>query len=372
MRRSKAVTFLLGVIPGLPQIYLGYSGRGILIMALTAFYTLGVIFLAAAVGSSNFLVLLLPLPFVWLGAWVDAFLLFPGRAAEPAQQLTGRTDTLQRELLILAALVPGGGQMYLGEMDRGLPLAVFFFGWLTFVGFLAAGVAGGFITLWGLLPIIWVYSFFDALEGWRARERGVGASRPGLVAELDTALLHGGRSGAVAAALSLVPGVGHMYLGQMEKGLSLLGGFLLVLFVNNLLRLNLAFVVLPLLWFYSAFDVLGELPLLAQTSGPNAARFSSGNQRTVQRWLGYALVGAGLLLLVDRLLVPQLDPRLVRYLQPVAVAVILMVVGVRLLLGTRVPGRAAEKGAAGRSAVEEGAAEKEPNENNSEREGGGA
>ena len=33
---------------------------------------------------------------------------------------------VKAEPLILAALIPGGGQMYLGETDRGLPLLVAF------------------------------------------------------------------------------------------------------------------------------------------------------------------------------------------------------------------------------------------------------
>jgi len=42
-----------------------------------------------------------------------------------------------------------------GETDRGLPLLVGFFGWLTFSSYLAVNFAGGFIVLWGLLPVIW-------------------------------------------------------------------------------------------------------------------------------------------------------------------------------------------------------------------------
>ena len=243
----------------------------------------------------------------------------------------------ERELLVLAALIPGGGQMYLGETARGLPLLVGFFGWLTFSSYLAVNFAGGFIVLWGLLPVIWAYSFFDALQGWQCKSAVANNMRPSLAQELEQAFTDGGRSSAWAGILSLIPGLGHMYLGQLDKGLGIMAGFLLIVLLNNFLRFNFAFVAVPLLWFYSVFDTLAQLPMLKEGKSFTATTETPA----AGRWLGYALVGGGVLLLVERLLIPFMDPQLIQYLQPLVLALVLIIVGVRLLFGARVPEKTA-------------------------------
>ena len=62
-------------------------------------------------------------------------------------------------------------------------------------------------------------------------------------------------SNALAFVLSAFPGVGHMYLGLMTRGLSLAGTFVLVFIVNSLVRIDagpLPFLVIA----YAAFDAL--------------------------------------------------------------------------------------------------------------------
>ena len=340
-KKSKLATFLLSVIPGLPQIYLGHAGRGLLILGLTALYTMGVFFLALVTGGRGVLLLLLAIPLIWLIGLVDAFVLLSRSNAEPFVASTEDTENTmpgkERELLVLAALIPGGGQMYLGETDRGLPLLVGFFGWLTFSSYLAVNFAGGFIVLWGLLPVIWAYSFFDALQGWQCKSAVANNMRPSLAQELEQAFTDGGRSSAWAGILSLIPGLGHMYLGQLDKGLGIMAGFLLIVLLNNFLRFNFAFVAVPLLWFYSVFDTLAQLPMLKEGKSSTATTETPA----AGRWLGYALVGGGVLLLVERLLIPFMDPQLIQYLQPLVLALVLIIVGVRLLFGAQVPEKTA-------------------------------
>lgn len=333
-QKSKLVTFLLSVIPGLPQIYLGYASRGLLILGLTTLCTMVVLLLALVTGARAVLVVLLVLPVIWLIGLVDAFALLSRSDTKLSEE--NAEDVMlgkDQELLILAALIPGGGQMYLGETDRGLPLLVGFFGWLTFSSYLAVNFAGGFIVLWGLLPVIWAYSFFDALQGWQCRLKGTGITRPPLVQELEQMLAGGGRNGVWAAILSLIPGLGHMYLGQLDKGLGIMAGFLLIVLLNNFLQFNFAFVAVPLLWFYSVFDTLAQLPTLKEEKPSTAATGTPA----AGRWLGYVLVGGGVLLLVERLWIPFMDPHLIQYLQPLVLALVLIAVGVKLLFGARMP-----------------------------------
>lgn len=61
-------------------------------------------------------------------------------------------------LTFACALVPGCGQMYQGFMKRGLSLLFWFFAVIGVAAMLHIGV----ICL--LLPIIWLYSFFDTFN----------------------------------------------------------------------------------------------------------------------------------------------------------------------------------------------------------------
>ncbi len=54
--------------------------------------------------------------------------------------------------------------------------------------------------------------------------------------------------------LSLFPGAGHMYMGFMKKGVSLMSAFFTVIFVATFLDVAQLLFVLPILWFYSFFD----------------------------------------------------------------------------------------------------------------------
>ena len=53
---------------------------------------------------------------------------------------------------------------------------------------------------------------------------------------------------------SLMPGAGHMYLGFMKLGISLMSIFLFVIFISSWLSIGPLLFVLPLIWFYSFFD----------------------------------------------------------------------------------------------------------------------
>ena len=57
---------------------------------------------------------------------------------------------------------------------------------------------------------------------------------------------------------SLLPGAGHMYMGFMKMGLSLMAVFFFVIFLSNWLMIGPLLFVLPLIWFYSFFDCINK------------------------------------------------------------------------------------------------------------------
>lgn len=57
---------------------------------------------------------------------------------------------------------------------------------------------------------------------------------------------------------SLLPGAGHMYMGFMKMGLSLMAAFFFLIFLSTWLRIGPLLFVLPLIWFYSFFDCINK------------------------------------------------------------------------------------------------------------------
>lgn len=57
---------------------------------------------------------------------------------------------------------------------------------------------------------------------------------------------------------SLMPGAGHMYLGFMKMGLSLMAAFFFLIFLSSWLSIGPLLFVLPLIWFYSFFDCMNK------------------------------------------------------------------------------------------------------------------
>ena len=54
---------------------------------------------------------------------------------------------------------------------------------------------------------------------------------------------------------SLLPGAGEMYMGFMKKGVSIMFTFFLIIFLAVWLNLGPLMFIMPILWFYSFFNV---------------------------------------------------------------------------------------------------------------------
>lgn len=57
---------------------------------------------------------------------------------------------------------------------------------------------------------------------------------------------------------SMFPGAGHMYIGFMKQGVSIMTSFFLLCFFSSWLYLGPLILFTPVLWFYSFFDVLNK------------------------------------------------------------------------------------------------------------------
>lgn len=114
-----------------------------------------------------------------------------------------------------------------------------------------------------------------------------------------------GKSGFMTFILSMIPGVGHMYLGLMNKGLVLMAGFMFMSFFTGWLNIPFLGFILPVMWFYSVFDAMNirkgsklEEDLDFDNIIPNIGMNIDASK------LGYGLIIIGGLILFEKILTP--------------------------------------------------------------------
>ncbi|MBC8079924.1 MAG: hypothetical protein H7X86_06240 [Gorillibacterium sp.] len=160
-------TILLSIIPGLGHFHLGLMQRGLtFLVSFFGFFTL-VTFVTFTTRVEGFFIFLLALPVIWLYCMFDAVQLVNRR--ERGEQLEDRSlfEDLERSreegkksrtIATVLAIFPGAGHMYLGLQRRGLQLMAAFLFSIYIMDTLHLSL---FLFL---IPLIWFYSLFDALQ----------------------------------------------------------------------------------------------------------------------------------------------------------------------------------------------------------------
>lgn len=149
---------------------------------------------------------------------------------------------------------------------------------------------------------------------------------------------------------SLIPGCGHMYMGFMKRGVSMLGLLFAIIFLS-VLFMDLIALLIFILWFYCFFEAINLMSLapeaFAQTrdsylfSDDNAGRFFQKHKRP----LGIALILLGVGALFVQLSNTLLDGvyfligdaayqtlySIIHYIPGVAASVLIIWLGIRLI-----------------------------------------
>ncbi|TYP75714.1 hypothetical protein BCM02_104395 [Paenibacillus methanolicus] len=252
-----------------------------------------------------------------------------------------RDDAGERFLTILLSFIPGLGHLSLGLMQRGLTFMIGFFGLLTMILFVTAlSGEGGFLVFLGVLPIIWLYGLFDAIRMVRRKQSGEPLLDRSIMEDWDDHRAGGRRSRLFATVLSILPGAGHMYLGLQRRGLQLMAGFLLSIYLLDTLELSLFLFLVPILWCYAFFDSLQMQSRYAMDGFVPDVPIVSGVMHQ-RKWLGLALIAMGLYYVGDRLLLDVFDVfglqywahELRYYFKTGFTALLLLGAGAKLLLG---------------------------------------
>ncbi|WP_138417969.1 hypothetical protein [Aquibacillus sediminis] len=166
-QNERFFTILLSLIPGVGHFHLGLNQRGLTLLAgFFGIFTM-IFFIAIVTNQGGFLIFLLALPIIWIYSLFDSIQLLNKKQAGETLEDKTIMDDLERfredgkkskMLATLLAIFPGAGHMYLGLQRRGLQLMIAFLLSIYILDILHLSI---FLFL---IPIIWFYSFFDALQ----------------------------------------------------------------------------------------------------------------------------------------------------------------------------------------------------------------
>lgn len=245
-------------------------------------------------------------------------------------------------LVFILSPVPGLSHLYLGWTRR----ALVFFG--VFVGLCVGGLTMGNISyqtsnmigplIVFVILLLWFIALAEALSlAGQNIEPGADGDEARILNTEEQGLLFISDRKLIALAFSAIPGAGHMFLGLIKQGAQLMAGFFLILLVSNWLHLNILAFVIPVIWFYSVFDIYHLLEDEEEMQLESSTLFDWFS--THPSWLGWGLIALGLLVIVQRIAGPALayllSDNIRSYIETTFIALILIGGGIKLLLGSK-------------------------------------
>lgn len=148
----------------------------------------------------------------------------------------------------------------------------------------------------------------------------------------------------LAILFGLMPGAGHMYLGLLKQGIELMSIFLLGFFLTDWLNLSIFMIVVPLVWFYSFFDVLNKSSSDQPLMDGDIAIFSWFEKSSLSpskrnKIIAYILIILGIICLFEKTVFPvaerYIDWELKHYIETGIVSILFILGGIKLLMGVK-------------------------------------
>lgn len=235
-------------------------------------------------------------------------------------------------IAFMLSVIPGLSHFYIGLKERALIFFMMFAGvFVGSVGLAALSQDGVFLVILFLgYPIIWLIAIIDMFSAWKKiemRELYNGET----VGNNNTVLDQRFNKKTVTMALSIIPGAGHMYLGQMEKGLIIMGAFFFSVFFMGWLGISFLLFLLPLIWFYSFFDAMYTVD-----GNTEDVDYKEINLPAVKpEWVGFGLIGLGVIIILERILYPLINWEIRRYVQTSIVSLVFIILGIFILKKNR-------------------------------------
>ena len=345
------IAFLLSVFPGGGQFYYGNIFRGMFYFFATVLPVILTIFLTMVTYADIFVLISLIGVFFYIVSFFDIILTSMRRKKLIAEGVEGTDPTTksiesERFFTIVLSFIPGLGHFQLGLMQRGLTFLTAFIGAGIMIFFVAVFVRQDvFLVFMAFLPILWIYSFFDAVQQLNRKQAGEELEDRSILEDFEKHNENGQKSKTLATLLSIFPGVGLMYLGYQQRGIQLLAGFLISIYVLDVLRLSLFFFIIPIIWFYSFFDGLQKSSQYGTTEVVDKPIIK--NLLSHKRWIGIGSIVLGIFFILDRVLIPSLAPRLANifqidfggwyyeYFHITVISLLFIAGGIKLLMGSK-------------------------------------
>lgn len=229
-------------------------------------------------------------------------------------------------IAFLLSAIPGLAHLYIGLKERALIFFMMFCGVLFgSVGLIGLSGRGDFIAIFVLgYPLLWLIALIDMFSAWKKIE--MKELYNGEVFN-NTIIDQKFNKKTVTLALSIIPGAGHMYLGYMEKGLFIMGAFFFSVFFMGWLGISLLLFLLPLIWFYSFFDAMH----IVDGSKEEVIEQEFKLPKVKHEWIGFGLIGLGLVIILERILYPLIEWEIRRYIQTSMVSLIFIILGIYIL-----------------------------------------
>ncbi|MBM6618848.1 hypothetical protein [Bacillus suaedaesalsae] len=140
------------------------------------------------------------------------------------------------------------------------------------------------------------------------------------------------KSKGLTFILSFVPGLGHFYLGLMNRGLQ----FMIMFFASTFLADSffLFGVAIPIIWFFTLFDALQQHRTIKERNEiVDEPLFNWGELQEKKYIIGWVLIGLGGLFLLDQLS-PIIDDFIrMSIVRNTVISAIFIYVGYRLITG---------------------------------------
>lgn len=349
--KNPIIAFLLGFFPGGGLLYLGKILRGLAYM-FGELFLIAITFILGVNGDGDVAIFIVFAGvFLYIVNLVDtgisASRLLNRKEVMPVESGSATSEMeYERFRTILLSFIPGVGHFQLGLMNRGITLLIAFMGLAIMVFFVAILThREEFLIFWAILPVIWVYGFFDAIQQLNKKQRGEQLIDRTILEDFESRREEGKKSKAIATLFSVFPGAGHLYLGLQRRGIQLMAAFLFSIYILDVLRLGIFLFLIPIIWFYSFFDGLQKASKYEDEPLEDTPIISYLFNH--QKWIGIGLVLLGLYYLTTNILLPVLSPMLMnainidirywfeRYFQTAVVCILLIGGGLKLLTGKK-------------------------------------
>lgn len=352
--KNPIIAFLLAFFPGGGLLYLRKTLRGLAYMIgefglITLFFIIisawpwddVIAFVVVILGVILYIVNL-------IDTAITASKTFQKKPSLPEQVDSEKNQTQEQERFytIILSFIPGVGHFQLGLMNRGMTLLTAFLGLIIMVFFVTVMTSKGeFLIFLAILPVIWVYGFFDTMQQLKKKQNGEELIDRSILEDLEMKREDGKKSKSIATFLSIFPGAGHLYLGLQKRGIQLMAAFLFSIYILDVLRLGIFLFLIPIIWFYSFFDGLQKASRYGKEELEDTPIISYLINH--QKWVGIGLVLLGLYYLTSNIILPAISPMIYEiididirywfdhYFQTGIVCILLIGGGLRLLLGNK-------------------------------------